>query len=152
MGPELVDLDEMVIVGLAENGPDISALWRRFEESEHLVRNEAEGVGYELHSYPEGEHEWSDVTVMVGVQVTRAEDVPEGMVVKVLPPAQYALFTHRLADGGYEGANERMDSWLAAGPYRLHPHMSIQRFDERFRGGSHPDSEIDFLLPVVPKE
>ena len=29
--------------------------------------------------------------------------------------------------------------------------VSIQRFDSRFKDGTDPDSEIDFLLPVVPR-
>jgi hypothetical protein len=45
-----------------------------------------------------------------------------------------------------------MDAWLTTGPYELREQLSIQRYDSRFKGGDDPESEIDFLLPVVPKE
>ncbi len=70
----------------------------------------------------------------------------------VLSPSLYAAFTHRLADGGYEGSNDGMNAWLDSGPYKMPRRVSIQRFDSRFKGGTDPDSEIDFLLPIVPKE
>jgi AraC family transcriptional regulator len=150
--PEIVEMERMLIVGCEENGPDIGALWKRFMAAEDSVKNKVAGTGYELHLHPEGEHEWSDVTVMVGVQVTEAEDVAEGMVLRRLPASRYAVFTHRVADGGYEGANEQMDAWVEGSAYRLSPRMSIQRYDERFKGSTHPESEIDFLLPIVPRE
>jgi AraC family transcriptional regulator len=152
MEPKLVDAGEMVIVGIAEKGAGISALWERFVAVEDLISNKVEGAGYELHMHPSGEYDWKDVTVMVGVQVTEAEDLPEGVSVKVLPPSLYAVFTHRLGDGGYEGANDDMNAWLDIGPYKMSRRVSVQRFDSRFKDGTAPDSEIDFLLPVVLKE
>jgi hypothetical protein len=78
--------------------------------------------------------------------------VTGGLAVKVLPPSRYAVFTHRLADGGYGGANDAMNAWLDGGPYRMPKDLSIQRYEvSRFKGGSAPDSQIDFLLPVVRK-
>jgi AraC family transcriptional regulator len=152
MGPRIADMGELRIVGCAEKGADIGALWARFEEAAEQIGNRVEGVGYELHSWPEGEHDWDDMTVMVGVEVTEVRDVPDGMSVRMLPAARYAVFTHRLGDGGYEGANEAMDAWLESGPYSLAENLSIQRYDSRFKGGGNPDSEIDFLLPIVSKD
>jgi AraC family transcriptional regulator len=145
-------MDEMTIVGVAEKGADIGALWQRFEAGADGIANRVQGVGYELHWYPAGEHDWQDVTVMVGVQVTEPGAIPDGMAARTLPASRYAVFTHRLAEGGYEGANAAMDAWLEAGPYRLREQLSIQRYDSRFKGGDDPESEIDFLLPVVPRE
>jgi predicted transcriptional regulator YdeE len=153
MEPDLVDMDEMVIVGLEEKGADISALWKRFHAAESTIRNRIEGSYYELHEHFAGEHGWKDVNVIVGVQVTEPGDLTEGLSVRVLPPSRYAVFTHRLADGGYEGANDAMNAWLDRGPYRMPRDLSIQRFEvSRFKGGTAPDSEIDFLLPVVRKD
>jgi len=145
-------MDEMVIVGVQEKGADISALWKRFHAAETAVQNRIEGTYYELHEHPAGEHEWKDVSIIVGVRVTEPGDLPEGLSVRALPPSRYAVFTHRLADGGYKGANGAMNAWLDGGLYRMPSNLSIQRFEiSRFKGSTAPDSEIDFLLPVVRK-
>ena len=69
------------------------------------------------------------------------------------PHSCYAVFTHRIADGGYEGANKAMNAWLETGPYKMPKDLSVQRFEvSRFKGSTDPDSEIDFLLPVVRKD
>jgi hypothetical protein len=69
MEPALVDLGEMVIVGVEEKGADIGALWKRFHAAEGTIRSRIEGTYYELHEHPAGKHEWKDVSIMVGVQV-----------------------------------------------------------------------------------
>lgn len=151
MPPELVDKGEMVLVGMVSNDHDICGLWNRFTAAEALVKHKVEGAGYELHIHPEGDNSWQGYTLMVGVQVTKVEDLPHEMFVKVLPACRYAVFTHKLSQGGYEGANAQMNAWLESGPYRLARDLCIQVFDSRFKGGDHPDSQIDFLIPVVPK-
>lgn len=153
MEPKIVDVGEMVIVGVEEKGADILALWKRLDAAEGAVQNAVEGTYYELHEHPAGKHEWKDVSIMVGIQVMAPGEVTDGLSVKVLPPSCYAVFAHRLADGGYEGANDAMNAWLDRGPYRMPRDLSIQRFDvSRFKGGTSPESEIDFLLPVVRKD
>ena len=153
MEPDLVDMDEMVIVGVEEKGADIGALWKRFHAAEDTIQDRIEGTYYELHEHPAGEHEWKDVEIMIGVLVTKRGVVAEGLSVKVLPPSRYAVFTHRVADGGYEGANEAMNTWLDRGPYKMPRDLSIQRFEvSRFKGSTDPESEIDFLLPVAPRD
>lgn len=132
---------------------DISALWQRFHGAESTIRNRIEGTYYELHEHPTAKHEWKEVNIMVGVQVTEPGDVTECLSVRMLPRSRYAVFTHRIANGGYEGANEAMNAWLHKGPYKMPKDLSIQRFEvSRFRGSTDPDSEIDFLLPVVRKD
>jgi hypothetical protein len=44
-----------------------------------------------------------------------------------------------------------MDKWLTTGSYEQADNFIIEVFDERFRGGDQPDSEIDFLIPVRPR-
>jgi AraC family transcriptional regulator len=91
------------------------------------------------------------VEVTVAFEVSQIGAVPEGMEVKRLPAGQYAVFTHRLANGGYEGLNPVMDNWLKTGPYEHSDNFIVELYDERFKGGDKPDSEIDFLIPIKPR-
>jgi AraC family transcriptional regulator len=87
----------------------------------------------------------------VGVEVTDVQDLPDFMFAKVVPPCTYAVFTHRLADGGYEGANAPIDAWMSAGEYERAHDFDLQVYDHRFKGPDNPESELDFYIPVKPK-
>lgn len=143
--PKIIATGEMILVGTASDGSDIAGTWVKFEEKEKDVKHKVGRTTYEWHA-------WNAHECMVAVEVTAVDAVPEGMSVMRLPAAQYAVFTHRLANGGYTGLNSAMDNWLATGPYeQVGGDVSIQVFDDRFKGGDQPDSEIDFWIPVRPR-
>lgn len=146
MDPDVVTKNEMILVGCTSDGSDIHGLWIKFMEKEKDIKNRVEGTSYEWHA-------WAERKCMVAAEVTEVSDIPEGTCVMRLPAGQqYAIFTHRLANGGYEGLNSVMHNWLTTGPYEQISDISIQVFDARFKGGDQPDSEIDFWIPVKPRE
>ena len=150
MEPTIVEVGEKTLVGMVDFGGDIGALWDAFIANDKSVKNAVEGVGYELHAYPENFEYGEPYYVFVGVEVMEIQDLPDTMFAKVLPPCTYAVFTHRLADGGYEGANEPIDAWIRRAPYdRAHAH-DMQVFDHRFKGPDNPESELDFYVPIKP--
>ena len=143
--PKIITKNEMMLVGMTSDGSDICGLWAKFGEKERAIRHKIEGTTYEW-------HDWDARKCMVAAEVTQVESVPEGMSVMHLPAGQYAIFTHRLASGGYEGLNSIMHEWLTTGPYEQVGDDSVQVFDERFKGGDKPDSEIDFWIPIRPRK
>lgn len=103
---------------------------------------------YEIHlQYPEtlqtGEYE-----VFVGFTIEALDHVPVELGLKVLPEADYAIFTLR---GEQIRCEEPfIDGWLAESGYRLVTPVYIQRYDQRFKGLDQlADSEIDLLVPVI---
>lgn len=144
MEPKIITIKEMTLVGMTSDGSDIRGLWMEYMKKEKDIKNKVEGTAYEWHA-------WSAHKCVVAAEVTEVEDVPEGLSVVHFPAGQYAVFTHRLANGGYEGLNSVMNHWLTTGPYEQISDISIQVFDERFKGGDQPDSEIDFWIPVKPR-
>lgn len=144
MDPNVVARQEMILVGCASDGSDIHGTWVKFMEREKDIKHKVEGTSYEWHA-------WGARKCLVGAEVTEVDAVPEGLSVMRVPAGQYAIFTHRLANGGYEGLNPVMHQWLTTGPYEQISDISIQVFDARFKGGDQPDSEIDFWIPVKPR-
>jgi AraC family transcriptional regulator len=118
---------------------------------EKAIQHASLNIGYEVHIFPDTAEKLGKYHVMVGVEVEKFEDLPLETFGKIIPACTYAVFTHRLADGGYSGANERMDKWLKESKYELALPLSIQCFDERFKGGNQPDSQIDFYIPIKPR-
>jgi predicted transcriptional regulator YdeE len=134
MEPKIVRKDPITLVGMVSYGGDIGRLWDAFTANDHLINHTVGEVGYELHAYSKhsspGDH--------------------YHMFVKILPACEYAVFTHRLADEGYEGANEPINNWLETGPYERAYYFDMQVYDARFKGPENPDSELDFYIPVKP--
>ena len=146
MEPTLIARPATILVGAVSHGGSICELWQAFDACADQIKHRIPGMYYEVHTHaddPESAPEY-----FVSVAVAAAEGIPDGLTVKRLPAGQYAVFTHRLADGGFTGCNAAMNDWLARGPYRLTANVCIQVFDDRFQGVDHPDSVIDFLLPV----
>lgn len=146
MDPKVIAKSEMILVGLTSDRSDIHGLWMKYSDKAGAIPNKVEGRGYELHRFLK-----DSIEVTVGEAVTQADSIPEGMSVIHVPAGQYAIFTHRLANGGYEGLNLVMEKWLTTGPYEHSDNFMIEVYDERFKGGDQPDSEIDFWIPVRPR-
>lgn len=101
MNYEIVTLQEKTIVGItartANTAPDMGAviggLWQQLFENELFfsIADKANDFAVGLYSgYSGSAHEEYDITV--GCEVTRAGELPEGMVKKVIPQGRYAEF------------------------------------------------------------
>jgi len=156
LDPKIVEKGEILLVGMVSFGGDIGVLWDRFAPSENLVKHRILGAGWELHVYPKGHTEGTPYFIMVGVEVTEIEGVPDDMFVKPLPPGLYAVFPQRPGLGepnhGYDALNRGINAWLDAGPYKIARSFSLQLYDARFKGMDNPDSELDLLIPIEPKQ
>lgn len=151
MEPRIVEKPEILIAGFVDSGQsiqdiDIGELWQKFERHSPHIRHQNPDIGYELHI--EDVSEPKRHYCMTGVQVSAIEEVPVGMFFKVLPAGHYAVFTHRLADGGFGGIYETMETWLKSSGYVEACPLEIQRFDARFRGPNDPESVIEYHIPI----
>lgn len=150
MKPSIVDRSETILVGLVTRGGDIGALWDEFSPVEAAIKNSVPGAWYEYHVYPR-EGTSGDPFYLAGIEVTKVEDLPEMLFVKVLSAGRYAVFTHDFAAGGYDVLNARIRDWIAAGPYKLAGSASLQRYDERFKGIGVPESVLELMVRIEPK-
>jgi AraC family transcriptional regulator len=153
MEPRIVERGEILLVGLVEHAGygDIAATWQRFLEHDEPIPAAIDGHTFELHSYPDGHVCGAPFWLMVGVEAERLEPLPPALHAKLLPSRRYAVFTHRLADGGFEGANEPIEQWLAASGTQQDRSFDMQVFDQRFLGPHDPDSILEFWVPLAPQ-
>jgi predicted transcriptional regulator YdeE len=153
--PRIVERPELLLVGMVSRGGDIGALWERFMPRESLIQHRVEGAWWELHVHPKDQPPGDPYWILVGVEVTKLETVPDDLFVKPIPAGQYAVFPHRPGLGepnhGYDALNRRIEAWLEAGPYRIAREFSLQLYDARFKGMEDPESVEDLLIPIGPK-
>lgn len=97
----IVERPEMLLVGLVSYGGDIAELWSRFtpcenqpsscESEEGDIKHKVEGSWWELHSYPKSHRPGEPYYVMVAVEVSKIENIPNEMFVKPIPAGRYAV-------------------------------------------------------------
>ena len=168
MDAKIVTADEWLVVGMSFYGDpfshaagwsednEIGRLWQRFmsfvnQHHEAIQQPVNPGAMLEIHIYTEETMEKGFFEVFAGVQVAQLADVPLACVVKVLPPATYAVFTLR-GQQITSDWSKTLNDWLTASGYgRSHPYL-IQSYDERFKGMDKiEESEIEAYIPVKKK-
>jgi AraC family transcriptional regulator len=167
MEPKIVEKDQIILVGFsfygdpfAESGGwteenEVGRLWRRFmaywAENGGRVKHLGDGdLAYEVHigGYEEtasmGHYE-----VFVGREVTELEDVPVQLLVKILPPTRYAVFTLRGEQITSDWPHTIYDEWLPGSGYKSAHDYLIELYDQRFKGLENlAESELDIYVPV----
>jgi AraC family transcriptional regulator len=92
---------------------------------------------------PNGEFEY-----VAGLEVSQVADVPDGMVVREVPAAQYAVFTHlgslEKLPATYEYINR---TWIPQSGYRLIEGLDFELYDEDFKDFA-PDSKFYIYVPI----
>ena len=165
MEPTIVEKGQIRLVGFtffgdpfAESGGwteenEIGRLWARFvaylinrgDQIRHVVNTE---VAYEVHVENEETAAKGYREVFVGVEVEKLEGVPADVVVKILPPGQYAVFTLRGEQITSDWPKVIHEWMLGSGHKRVHGY-SFQLYDQRFKGLDNiAESEIDVYVPV----
>ncbi len=166
MKSRLVDLPTTTVVGLSFYGNpfaggagwtdenEIGRLWKRFmgllEADPQAIKNRVDpDVSIEFHHETAETKEKGFFELVIGVPVSRLEDVPLECIVKVLPAGNHMVFT-------LEGDEIRSD-WPHAihedhlpklGYESAHPFI-WEQYDSRFRGLDRiGESELDIYVPV----
>lgn len=152
--PEIVEREEIKVVGylslISMKHNLISNLWMRFvsriEEIENVINpNEMLGISYD------GEQMDDDYLFfhLVGYEVSEIQIIPEGLTYVVIPPHQYAKFTHKgEIDKLMDTYNYIYGEWMATSGYEIDEDFyEIELYDQRFKMGQ-PDSEFDIYIPI----
>jgi AraC family transcriptional regulator len=163
--PTIIEQDELILVGLSFFGHpfqsgewteenEIGRLWDRFitylrgygDRLKHIRNNEA---CYEVHIQHEETASKGHFEVFVGLEVEKLEAVPVEMIVKILPPTKYAIFTLGGTEITGDWPRQIYHDWLPASGYQEAHNYNFQLYDQRFKGMDNLDeSVIDVYVPV----
>ena len=167
MEVKIVEKDQMLLVGLSFFGDpfkssagwteenEIGRLWVRFmafledqgARIQYIVGHE---VSYEVHLEHDETQEKGEYEVFVGLEVTQLQDVPIELLVKVLPPTAYAVFTlegEEITSDWYQMIHR---DWLPESGYRIAHDYAVERYDSRFKGLDRiAESILEVYIPVV---
>lgn len=152
MNYKIIERDEIKLVGMMERiimpNNTIPQLWQEFNARFGEIKNKVEnnscyGVAdnmAESHSFDE----------TVATEVSSFEDIPQGMITKIIPATKYLVFTHKglLADGSLMKTYEKIYSEiLPTLEFKIDNDFNFELYDERFKHDSE-DSEFDIYVPV----
>ena len=165
MEPIIIEKPAITLVGMSFYGDpfetsagwteenQIGRLWERLmaylaEHSESIQHRSAVQASYEVHIYGPETMTKGLFEVFVGIQVERIEAVPVELLVKILPPTTYAVFT--LA--GKQISSDwhlEINQWIGQAGYQHALPFSIQYYDQRFKGlGKIEESVLDVYMPI----
>jgi len=90
--------------------------------------------------------------IFAGVEIENLDDVPVELLVKVLPPTRYAVFTLQGEEITSDWSRLIYQEWLPVSGYESAYQYNFQYYDERFKGiDKIAESAIDVYVPVKSK-
>lgn len=167
MKPKIIEKDRLFLTGFSFYGDpfqfagdwsednEIGRVWKRFgnyalNHKKELTYLKNKNTSYEVHIYNQETQTKGHFEVFVGCEIENINDVPVDLLIKILPPAKYAVFTIRGKSIVSSDWHKKMYSeWIPnAGLSRTHTY-NIQIYDKRFKGMDRiNESEIDIYIPV----
>jgi AraC family transcriptional regulator len=151
MEPEIVTRSEMNVIGTAhqyqEEDMDLEMWWSAFQHSVYQITNR---IGTDAFGIYEEYHE-SESSVgfsyICAVEVSDFDNVPEGMISRVIPEQMYAVFRHR---GSLSFLPETLKyiwgSWLPKSNYEY-----VEKPDfELYAPGTQPEDPDHILFLYIP--
>ena len=134
---------------------EIGRLWSRFM-AYMTVHGKAlscvinSGTGYEVHIHHPETASTGFFEIFVGVEIATVVEVPVELVIKVLPAAQYAVFT-LIGQEIVQDWSKEIEGWIADHGYVSAYRYGFQLYDHRFKGMDRLDeSAIDAYVPITP--
>ena len=151
METKLLTKPAMVVVGMRYQGKnannEIAGLWSQFNarahEIKHILPEAAYGVCIMVEGMPEGEFEY-----IAGYAVHQIDQLPDGMVVRIIPAYTYAVFAHR---GGFEGLKKTYHNiyqvWLPEMGFTPIHRLDMEVYTDEFKDFAE-DSVFYIYVPV----
>ncbi len=135
--PRFETLQPMLFAGLQETyayggNAAIPSLWQKFNQHFGHIPNQKGNVAYGICTHIDGEVE--KFRYMAAVEVSDADDLPDGFATLKLPTQRYAVFSHRGHVSGIPGTMDLIfgNWWPTSGlEHGSMPDM-FERYDERF--------------------
>lgn len=156
MVPEFVRLEKMFLVGMTYYGDnehgEIPALWGRFGARMNRITNKKGFCAYGLCIEPDDYEETGKFQYIAALEVESLDTIPLEMVGKVLPAADYAVFTHKGPVTGLRETYEKIyGTWIAETDMEVIKGYDFELYDDRFKTPDDPESEIDIYIPIRKK-
>jgi predicted transcriptional regulator YdeE/DNA-binding transcriptional MerR regulator len=151
MEPKFVDLPTFTVAGMCYYGKnqnqEISVMWgeanQRFGELKNVCEDAAYGLCITIPNAVPGEFEY-----VASLKVSSEEDIPEGMVVRHVPAAKYAVFTHVGAlDKLKDTYNYIYQTWVPQSGLQLAGAYDFEYYNEDFKDFAS-DSRFYIYIPV----
>ena len=167
MDVKIMEKEQMLLVGLSFFGDpfkssagwteenEIGRLWVRFKaflenQGARIQQIKDQDVSYEVHIENAETQEKGEYEVFVGLEVAQLQDVPVELLVKVLPPTAYAVFTLEGEEITSDWHQMIQRDWLPESGYQIAYDFAIERYDQRFKGlDKIAESVLDVYIPVV---
>jgi len=166
MHPVIVEKDQIILGGLSFFGDpfqtsaewteenEIGRLWKRFmklygQRGERIKSIKNNCVFYEVQIVHEETESKGLFEVFVGIEINEFIEIPVELLIKILPPAKYAVFTIKgqeiISDWTWKISYE----WLPQAGYEQTHQFNFQLYDSRFKGLDRvEESVIDVYIPV----
>jgi AraC family transcriptional regulator len=106
-------------------------------------------VGYEVWLSDEETAAKGDFEIFVGLEIEELKDIPVELLIKILPPTKYAVFTLEGQEITSDWPRQIYQEWLPGSGYQEAYKYNIQLYDQRFKGLDKIDeSAIDVYVPI----
>ncbi len=151
-----VEKDTFYIMGMqcshlrydgTSNGNKIPVMWEHLLEREHEIASPNKDITYGICAPQDETH----FCYTAGAEVDENTPTISGMVIQKVPANTYAVFTHQ---GPTHKISETLmhifKTWLPESGYEILQAPDFERYDQRFLGPLHEDSQIDLYFPVQP--
>lgn len=155
MEPQIITRPEVKIVGVArqyeEEDLDIDTLWSAFRPNVNKIKNRVGSDAFGIHEeYQEGETSVG-FHYICAVAVSDLNDVPGGMISRVIPEHLYAVFQHKGALSSLPDTLKYIwGSWLPKSKYEYVEQPDFELYAPATQAGSA--EKILFLhIPIVKK-
>ncbi len=156
--PEIKISEELKLIGrkietsLSENR--IGELWQNLRKRQKEIKYQINQTSFSVEIYKEGMEmkNFSPHTLFekwAAVEVSKFEDVPDGLEELIISSGKYAVFTFKGLHSSYpEFYNYIFTKWLPTSGYRLdhRPHFEIM--GANYFGPLNPESEEEVWIPI----
>ena len=157
MSPKFIEKDEFILIGSRKytgNGFQvIGEAWQELKENMDKINRINSNTMYGFEDYSEDfSKEPLQFYYMAAVEAEKDTDIPEGMYMKKIPKASYAVFTvnGNNANGEIGKAFHYIyDSWLPSSEYYLSDELcaDFEYYDERWDCQSS-STQMDLYIPI----
>ncbi len=158
LSPVIKEIGEIKLAGISiftKDKNEIKEAWRMFLKSAGKIQKSSDfssacsSPGFGLECYNEVFFESGKFFYMPSVQVDSFDDLPVEMSLKIIPPAKYAVFTHKGVPSAIsETITAAYERWIPESGYKADRSYDFEFYDERFKPDSK-ESEIDIFIPVL---
>jgi len=154
--PKIITKPEMTVIGISTvyqyDDFNLGKMWSVFKQRKAEITNmlpNTTGFGiYENYQENTGVDETTVFTYLCCREVSSLNNIPEGMVGRVIPEQMYAVFTHK-------GTVDNMDNtlryiwgdWLPASRYSYANKPDFELYSKKFIP-DNKKSEIDLYIPI----